>query len=79
MISVPGALSFALTGWGAPELPPFSLGYVNALGFALIVPATWVAAPWGARLAHAAPQRMLRRLFAGFLVFTSLRMFAEVL
>jgi uncharacterized membrane protein YfcA len=79
VIGVPGALSFAASGWGQPGLPPYSLGYVNALGFALIVPATWVAAPIGARLAHAAPQRTLRRLFALFLVATSLRMFAQAL
>jgi uncharacterized membrane protein YfcA len=79
VIGVPGALSFAWSGWGAPGLPPLSLGYVNGLGFALIVPATWLAAPVGARLAHRAPQRTLRRLFALFLVATSLRMFAQSL
>lgn len=76
VIGLPGALAFAASGWGASGLPPFSLGYVNGLGFALIVPATWLAAPVGARLAHGAPQRTLRRLFALFLVATSLRMFA---
>ena len=76
VIGVPGAVSFAASGWGVPGLPQGSLGYVNLLGFALIVPATWLAAPWGARLAHVAPQRTLRRIFALFLAFTSLRMFA---
>jgi uncharacterized membrane protein YfcA len=79
VISIPGALTFVASGWGVPELPPFSLGYVNMLGFALIVPATWFAAPLGVRLAHAAPRLTLRRLFALFLGLTSLRMFAEVL
>jgi len=77
VIGVPGAISFAVSGWGAAGLPPFSLGYVNLLGFVLIVPATWLAAPVGARLAHRAPQRTLRRLFALFLVITSLRMFSD--
>lgn len=77
VIGLPGALSFALSGLGEPGLPPLSLGYVNLLGFALIVPATWLCAPLGARLAHRAPQRLLRRLFAVFLVATSLRMFGE--
>jgi uncharacterized membrane protein YfcA len=74
-IGVPGAISFAASGWDVPGLPQGSLGYVNLLGFALIVPATWLSAPWGARLAHVAPQRTLRRAFALFLALTSLRMF----
>jgi len=79
VIAIPGALVFAASGWNAPALPPFSLGYVNALGFALIVPATMVTAPIGVRLAHAAPVPLLRRLFALFLAATSLRMFGELL
>ncbi len=75
VIGVPGAISFAASGWDVPGLPQGSLGYVNLLGFALIVPATWLSAPWGARLAHVAPQRTLRRAFALFLALTSLRMF----
>ena len=76
VIAIPGALSFAAFGWGAPNRPPFSVGYINVLGFALIVPATLLAAPWGARLAHAAPRAVLRRVFAAFLALTSARMFA---
>lgn len=78
VISIPGALFFAVSGWGEPALPPLSIGYVNALGFALIVPATILAAPWGAKLAHAVPQTPLRRIFAAFLCLTSLRMFAAL-
>jgi uncharacterized membrane protein YfcA len=78
VIAIPGAAVFAGSGWSAPGLPPCSIGYVNALGFALIVPATAVAAPYGARLANAAPVPVLRRLFAAFLALTSLRMFWEL-
>ena len=78
VIAIPGSAVFAASGWSAPDLPPFSIGYVNALGFALIVPATAAAAPYGARLANAASVRVLRRLFAAFLAFTSLRMFWEL-
>jgi len=46
-ISIPGALGFLINGWGVPERPPFSLGYVNLIGFALIVPMTlWTAPHW---------------------------------
>jgi uncharacterized membrane protein YfcA len=79
VVGIPGTLVFAASGWGAQALPPFSIGYVNALGFALIVPATFALAPVGARLAHAAPQRALRRIFAAFLALTSARMLAGLL
>ena len=77
-IAVPGALGLALAGLGEPRLPPGSIGYVNALGFALIVPTTWWAAPRGARWAHAISIPTLRRLFALFLGLTALRMLAEL-
>lgn len=79
IIAVPGAAGFIVAGWQAPGLPALSLGYVNLIGFAVIVPSTVLAAPWGARVAHSIPQRALRLAFAGFLLVTSLRMFHEVL
>lgn len=78
-ISVPGALGFLITGWNIPERPPFSLGYVNLVGFALIVPMTLWTAPIGARIAHAINAKLLRRLFALFLLITALRMLYGVL
>lgn len=75
VISIPGALAFLLNGLGAPMRPPLSLGYVNLLGFALIVPATLTTTGWGARLAHSLDARRLRQVFAAFLALTSLRMF----
>ncbi len=75
IIAVPGALGFVLAGLQSAGRPPFSLGYVNLLGFALIVPATMLAAPYGARVAHAIDPIWLRRAFALFLFLTSARMF----
>ncbi len=79
VISVPGALAFVINGLGVPLRPPFSLGYVNGLGFALIVPATLLTTGWGATLAHRIDARRLRQVFALFLALTSLRMFAGLL
>ncbi|HEY5656947.1 MAG TPA: sulfite exporter TauE/SafE family protein [Myxococcota bacterium] len=78
LIAIPGTLGFVLAGLGVPGRPPFSLGYVNGVGFALIVPATMLAAPWGARVAHAVPRTALRRAFAIFLAITSVRMLLEL-
>lgn len=78
IIAVPGTIAMILNGWGAPGLPPFSLGYVNLIGFALIVPSTVLAAPWGANIAHAISRPALRRAFALFLALTSVRMFLDL-
>jgi len=74
VISIPATLGFLFGGWGNPALPPFSLGYVNLLGVALIVPASLLAAPWGVTLAHSIPPLLLKRLFALFLALTVVRM-----
>lgn len=79
VISMPGAVGFLINGWGVPNLPPASVGYVNLLGMALIVPATMVTTAWGARLAHAIDARRLRQVFALFLTLTALRMFYGLL
>lgn len=75
IISVPGAIGFVVAGLSVEALPPFSAGYVNLIGLALIVPATVLAAPWGAELAHAVSRKTLARAFAFFLLLTSARMF----
>lgn len=73
-ISVPAALGFIFTGWGNDLLPQGSLGYVNLIGFVLIVPATILFAPLGARIAHALSRRTLSMLFGVFLMIVAARM-----
>lgn len=75
IIGVPGAIGFVISGFGVPDLPPFSMGYVNLLGLALILPTSMLLAPVGARLAHSLDTTKLRRVFAVFLAVTALRMF----
>jgi len=79
IIAVPATIGFVWAGWGNPMLPPLSLGYVNLIGFALIVPSSMLAAPWGVKLAHSIPPLLLKRLFAGFLAITSARMIWSLL
>lgn len=79
IIGVPGTLGFMAGGWGDPHLPPLSLGYVSLAGLALVAPTSMLLAPVGARLAHTLDTRMLRRVFALFLGFTSLRMLWNIL
>ncbi|MGE4527530.1 MAG: sulfite exporter TauE/SafE family protein [Rhodospirillaceae bacterium] len=75
IIGLPGTVGYIVSGLGDPHLPPFSIGYANLLGFALIVPTTMLTAPIGARIAHAIDPVLLRKAFAFFLFVTSCRMF----
>lgn len=75
VISLPGTAGFIVSGFGDPRLPPGSLGYVNLVGFACIAPATFLAAPLGAKIAHGLSKRRLGLLFGLFLLVVSLRMF----
>jgi uncharacterized membrane protein YfcA len=74
IIAIPGTIGFILFGLGEPGRPPFSLGYVNLAAAALLIPITTLAAPYGARIAHAIPQRALQLCFAFFLAVTGGRM-----
>ncbi len=74
VIAIFGACSFAANGFGAEGLPVGSIGYVNLVGFALIVPLTMLAAPWGAHLAHVLPTQRLKQAFSFFLLIVAIRM-----
>lgn len=72
-VSVPGALGYALAGWGKEGLPPLSVGFVSVIAFALVAPLAVAAAPVGARLAHSWTRRQLEVAFGIFLVLICLR------
>ncbi len=55
------------------QLPPLSIGFVSLIGFALMAPVSCLAAPYGARLAHALSKRVLEVAFGLFLLAASLR------
>lgn len=79
LIGVPGTIGFIAGGLGIDGRPPLSLGYVSLAGLALIAPTSILCAPLGARLAHRLDTRLLRRVFAVFLAFTSARMVWTIL
>lgn len=79
LIAIPGAIGFVLAGWGAAGLPAGSLGYVNLIGAAAIIPASVFAAPWGARLAHGISRRKLELAFGCFLAVIAIRYLVDLL
>ena len=73
-ISIPGTIGFIAAGWGDSRLPPGSVGYVSLVGLLLIAPATVIAAPLGARIAHSLSERMLSLFFGLFLAAAAVRL-----
>jgi len=74
VIAIPGTIAFIASGIGHPDLPPFSIGYANMIGFVMIVPTTMLMAPVGAKIANTINARALRIAFAVFLAITAARM-----
>ncbi len=72
VIAITGMLGYAWAGQGV-SVPDYSIGYVNLIAPALIVPSSLVTAPLGVRAAHALPRRNLEILFASFLLLVVLR------
>jgi uncharacterized membrane protein YfcA len=79
IISIPGTIGSIVTGWGAYDLPRYSLGFVNLLGFLLIAPVSYFAAPLGAHIAHSTDRKKLRAIFALFIAVTAARMLYDAL
>ena len=75
LISIPGMIGYIWAGWGALNLPPFSIGYVNVLMVLIIIPVTLMVAPVGVRLAHALSKRKLEVGFGLFLILVAARFF----
>ena len=73
LIAIPGALGYVAAGWSAQGLPPFSVGYVNLLAVAIIMPLSYFVAPLGVRVAHALSKRQLEVSFGIFLLVMSAR------
>ena len=78
-IALAGALGYAWNGWRVAGLPAGSLGYVYLPAFAGVTLTSFVAVPWGARVAHRLPVATLRRIFAAVLCLISGRMLAAQL
>ncbi|KQV54091.1 MULTISPECIES: sulfite exporter TauE/SafE family protein [unclassified Duganella] len=63
-IALSGTLSNIYYGWSEPGLPQHSLGFVYLPALAVIVAASVIMAPLGARMAHKMDVAALKRVFA---------------
>jgi len=58
---------------------PYSLGYVNLLGFLVFVPVTMIMARVGAKAVYKIDKNILSKIFGIFLIIVSIRSFYEYL
>jgi uncharacterized protein len=72
-IALPGTVGYLLAQPGAAVLPG-SIGLVSIPALLLMAPASVLAAPWGARLAHHLDRRRLAAAFGAFLLVVAARM-----
>jgi uncharacterized membrane protein YfcA len=79
-ITVAGTIGYVLAGLPQQALlPPFSVGFVSLIGFALMAPVASFTAPYGARLAHALSKRKLEIAFGCFLLAVCVRFLVSLL
>jgi uncharacterized membrane protein YfcA len=74
IIAVPGVIGFLIVQGQGPDRPPFTIGQVNLVAFAVVIAMTLLTAPIGARLAHATDPKPLKRIFAAFVTVMALNM-----
>ena len=63
-----------ITGWHAPGRPPYSLGYIDLVIWAAMMPTVMIAVPLGVRWGHRLRKKTLTRLLTALLLGTAVEM-----
>ena len=80
LISASGAITMIIGGKIINNVnTPFSIGYINLLGFIVFVPVTMVMARIGAKVVYKINRKLLSKVFGAFLLIVSSRSFIEYL
>ena len=80
LIAVSGSITMILGGKIIDNVnTPFSIGYINLLGFLVFVPVTTVMARIGAKAVYRIDKKLLSKIFGTFLIIVSIRSFIEYL
>jgi uncharacterized membrane protein YfcA len=74
LIAVPSVIVFLMLDIAPETRPPYTIGVVNLVAFAIVVAMTLMTAPLGVKLAHAMDPKPLKRVFAVFLTLVALNM-----
>jgi uncharacterized membrane protein YfcA len=79
-ITIVGTIGYMIAGWPHQGLlPPFSIGFVSLIGFAVMAPVSSFTAGYGARLAHALKRRQLEIVFGIFLWLVAARFIVSLI
>ena len=80
LIAVSGSITMITGGKIIDNVStPFSLGYVNLLGFIVFVPVTMIMARIGAKAVYKIDKKILSKIFGTFLIIVAVRSFIEYL
>lgn len=80
LISLSGTITMIMGGKIIDNInTPFSVGYINLLGFAVFVPVTMIMARLGAKAVYKIDKKLLSKIFGTFLIIVSIRSFIEYL
>ena len=80
LIALSGTITMITGGKiGGNVSTPFSIGYINLLGFIVFVPVTMLMARVGAKAVYKLDKKLLSRIFGTFLIAVSIRSFIEYL
>ena len=77
LISIIGAIGFAISGSYLNINAPLSLGFVNIPAFLIFVPITTIMAKIGAESVHRFNKKLIGKLFGIYLFIVSCRLFYE--
>ena len=72
--SIGGVIGYIVNGLSVPNLPAYSIGYVNLLSWLLLVVTSVGMAQVGAITAHKLPARQLRYIFIALMFYVGLKM-----
>jgi len=72
--STGGVVGYIINGLGIPDLPAYSIGYVNLLTWFLLAITSIGMAQVGAMTAHRLPAKQLRWIFIAVMFYVGLRM-----
>ena len=80
LISLSGTITMIMGGKIIDNInTPFSVGYINLLGFVVFVPVTMIMARLGAKAVYKIDKKLLSKIFGTFLLIVSVRSFIEYL
>lgn len=77
--SIAGSIGYLINGLPVPNLPPFSIGYINLLACACLAITSIPVALIGARTAHRLPATQLRYIFIAVMLYVAFKLIYDVL